>query len=53
MWYYIILGYQWVLTYSHNDQSYSYFGRTWPDAVGSMGLTEFMVKCFGLTQSYV
>jgi len=46
-------GYQRELTYAHNDQSYSSFGKDKPDAQGSMWLTAFVVKCFGLAEPYI
>lgn len=41
------------MTYAHNDQSYSSFGKSKPDAQGSMWLTAFVVKCFGLADQYI
>ena len=38
--------------HAHSDQFYSYFGRTQPYGVGSMWLTAFAAKCFGLAQPY-
>jgi len=42
-----------VLRYAHNDQSYTSFGRTNRQEPGSMWLTAFIVKCFGLAQPYI
>ena len=53
---YVVLlfsGYQLVLTNAHKDQSHSYLGRTWHDAVGSLWLTAFVVKCLELPQPYM
>lgn len=41
------------LTYAHNDQSYSSFGTSQPEKPGSMWLTAFVVKCFGLARPYI
>lgn len=41
------------LTYAHADQSYSSFGTTEPEKPGSMWLTAFVVKCFGLAEPYI
>ena len=49
----LFLEYQLVLPDTHNDQSYSYLGRTRHDAVGSIWRTAFVVKCLGLAQPYV
>jgi len=46
-------GYQRELTYAHADQSYSSFGKSKPNVPGSMWLTAFVVKCFGLAQPYI
>jgi len=48
-----VVGYVKELGYAHNDQSYSSFGTSKPDEPGSMWLTAFVVKCFGLAQPYI
>ncbi|XP_067934596.1 ovostatin-like isoform X3 [Watersipora subatra] len=50
---YMKSGYQRELTYAHADQSYSSFGKSKPDTPGSMWLTAFVVKCFGLAEPYI
>ncbi|XP_067934592.1 alpha-2-macroglobulin-like protein 1 [Watersipora subatra] len=50
---YMKSGYQRELTYAHADQSYSSFGKSKPDIPGSMWLTAFVVKCFGLAEPYI
>lgn len=47
------VGYARELAYAHDDQSYSSFGTTEAEKPGSMWLTAFVVKCFGLAEPYI
>jgi len=48
----MIVGYVRELGFALSDQSYSFFGSN-RDTQGSVWLTAFVVKCFGLAQAYI